>query len=122
MLIPGLEDVALFAWYIGVLVLLEGLLSADNALVLAVMVRHLPKNQQRRVLFYGIWGAVLFRVLALSLSSILLSLWYCKVIGGGYLLYLALAHFLWHSGSGSSEGQAADPTSTPNGWLRGFWG
>jgi YkoY family integral membrane protein len=122
MLALGLADVALIAWYIVVLVVLEGLLSADNALVLAVMVRHLPKNQQRRVLFYGIWGAVLFRVLALSLSSILLSLWYCKVIGGGYLLYLALAHFLWHRGSGSSEGQAADPTSTPNGWLRGFWG
>jgi YkoY family integral membrane protein len=116
----GLADVALIAWYIGVLVLLEGLLSADNALVLAVMVRHLPKNQQRRVLFYGIWGAVLFRVLALSLSSILLSLWYCKVIGGGYLLYLALAHFLWHRGS--SAGHAADPTSTPNAWIRGFWG
>jgi YkoY family integral membrane protein len=122
MLALGLADVALIAWYIVVLVVLEGLLSADNALVLAVMVRHLPKKQQRRVLFYGIWGAVLFRVLALSLSSILLSLWYCKVIGGGYLLYLALAHFLWHRGSGSSEGQAADPTSTPNGWLRGFWG
>jgi YkoY family integral membrane protein len=122
MLAFGMADVALIAWYIVVLVVLEGLLSADNALVLAVMVRHLPKNQQRRVLFYGIWGAVLFRVLALSLSSILLSLWYCKVIGGGYLLYLALAHFLWHRGSGSSEGQAADPTSTRNGWLRGFWG
>jgi YkoY family integral membrane protein len=118
----GLADVALIAWYIGVLVLLEGLLSADNALVLAVMVRHLPKNQQRRVLFYGIWGAVLFRVLALSLSSILLSLWYCKVIGGGYLLYLALAHFLWHRDSGPSDGQSADPTSRPNRWLRGFWG
>jgi YkoY family integral membrane protein len=118
----GLADVALVAWYIVVLVVLEGLLSADNALVLAVMVRHLPKKQQRRVLFYGIWGAVLFRVLALSLSWMLLSLWYCKVIGGGYLLYLALAHFLWHRDSGSSEGQAADPTSRANGWLRGFWG
>ena len=72
MMIPELADVALFAWYIGVLVLLEGLLSADNALVLAVMVRHLPKNQQRRVLFWGIWGAVGFRVLALLAASILL--------------------------------------------------
>ena len=32
----ALADVALIAWYIGVLVILEGLLSADNALVLAV--------------------------------------------------------------------------------------
>jgi len=112
----ALADVALIAWYIGVLVLLEGLLSADNALVLAVMVRHLPRSQQRRVLFYGIWGAVGFRILALSLSSILLKIWYCKVIGGGYLLYLALSHFFWPEDS--SKGHE----SRPSRWLRGFWG
>jgi YkoY family integral membrane protein len=116
----GLADVALIVWYIGVLVILEGLLSADNALVLAVMVRHLPKNQQRRVLFWGIWGAVGFRILALSLSSVLLSLWYCKVIGGGYLLYLALAHFLQHKLPPGDEGESQTSKRTP--WLRGFWG
>ena len=116
----ALADVALIAWYIGVLVILEGLLSADNALVLAVMVRHLPKKEQRRVLIYGLWGAVGFRILALSLSSVLLSLWYCKVIGGGYLLYLALAHFLRHRGDSADEREAESPKPTP--WLRGFWG
>ncbi len=120
MLIPGLEDVALFAWYIGVLVLLEGLLSADNALVLAVMVRHLPKNQQRRVLFWGIWGAVGFRVLALLLASILLHFWICKVVGGGYLLYLALSHFYRRRYSSTHSGEAQ--TAAPGGWLRSFWG
>lgn len=120
MMVPGIADIALIAWYIGVLVLLEGLLSADNALVLAVMVRHLPKDQRRRVLFWGIWGAVGFRVLALLLSSVLLKLWYCKVLGGGYLLYLALAHFLGHKSSSTdaSEGQSAKT----GGWLRSFWG
>jgi YkoY family integral membrane protein len=120
MMVPGIADIALIAWYIGVLVLLEGLLSADNALVLAVMVRHLPKNQQRRVLFWGIWGAIVFRGLALLLSSVLLKFWICKVIGGGYLLYLALSHFLAHKASsvGTSEGE-----SSKNGrWLRSFWG
>jgi predicted tellurium resistance membrane protein TerC len=42
---------------IGTLVILEGLLSADNALVLAVMVKHLPEKQRRRALFYGLLGA-----------------------------------------------------------------
>jgi YkoY family integral membrane protein len=116
----GLADVALITWYIGVLVILEGLLSADNALVLAVMVRHLPKKEQRRVLIYGLWGAVGFRVLALSLSSVLLSLWYCKVFGGGYLLYLALAHFLQHKASLGDEDAALASKRTP--WLKGFWG
>ncbi len=90
MMIPGIADIALIAWYIGVLVLLEGLLSADNALVLAVMVRHLPKDQQRRVLFWGIWGAIVFRGLALLLSSLLLKFWFCKVLGGAI-------SFIWRS-------------------------
>ncbi len=41
---------------IGTLIVLEGLLSADNALVLALLVRHLPKDQQRKALLYGLWG------------------------------------------------------------------
>ena len=89
----GLADVALIAWYILVLVVLEGLLSADNALVLAVMVRHLPKKEQRRVLIYGIWGAVLFRVLALCYRRCCCRSGTARSSGGGYLLYLALAHF-----------------------------
>jgi YkoY family integral membrane protein len=76
------------------LVLLEGLLSADNALVLAVMVRHLPKPQQKRALRYGIWGAFIFRLIAVIFASILLRFWWLKVAGGLYLLFLAVRHFL----------------------------
>jgi YkoY family integral membrane protein len=83
------------------LVFLEGLLSADNALVLAVMVRHLPKHEQKRALRYGIWGAFVFRLIAVALSSYLLRFWHFKVVGGLYLLYLAIAHFA--SGDEDSE-------------------
>lgn len=111
-------DVAQIAGYVGALVVLEGLLSADNALVLAIMVRHLSRKQQRRVLFWGIWGAIGFRIVALSLSSILLHLWYCKVIGGLYLLYLAFSHFLFHRNE--SGGEHDQPGA--HGLMRGFWG
>ncbi len=116
-------EVATIAWYVGALVFLEGLLSADNALVLAVMVRHLPRDQQRRVLFYGVWGAIGFRVIALSLSSILLNLWYCKVLGGLYLLFLAGSHFLWHRHAPETP-SAADEGRGPvaRRLLGGFWG
>ena len=56
MWIDGLIEASLIAWYIGVLAFFEGLLSADNAIVLALMVKHLPKAEQRRVLYYGIWA------------------------------------------------------------------
>jgi YkoY family integral membrane protein len=109
----SLSDVPLISWYIVVLVFLEGLLSADNALVLALMVRHLPKQEQRRVLQYGIWGAVGFRFVAVLLSAVLLKFWIFKILGGGYLLYLAIKHFV-QGESGSGGG--------PRGWDRTFWG
>ncbi|KAA9000954.1 TerC family protein [Paenibacillus spiritus] len=74
---------------IGSLVLLEGLLSADNALVLAVMVRHLPKEQQKKALFYGIIGAYLFRFIAIGLGTYLIKFTTVKVLGALYLFYIA---------------------------------
>lgn len=71
------------------LILLEGLLSADNALVLAVMVRHLPPKQQKKALFYGIIGAYIFRFLAIGLGTFLVSFTAVKVLGGLYLIYIA---------------------------------
>ena len=54
------------------LVVLEGLLSADNALVLAVMVKHLPEQAQKKALFYGLVGAFVLRFAALFLISFFL--------------------------------------------------
>ena len=83
-------DLPMVGWYIMVLVFLEGLLSADNALVLAVMVRHLPRVEQRRALRYGIWGAFVFRLIAVILSSRLIEYWQFKFVGGIYLVYLSI--------------------------------
>ncbi|MBA9086251.1 YkoY family integral membrane protein [Fontibacillus solani] len=77
------------------LVLLEGLLSADNALVLAVLVKHLPKEQQKKALFYGLLGAYVFRFLAISIGTFLVKITWVKVIGGLYLLWIACSH-LFH--------------------------
>ena len=54
---------------IGLLVALEGLLSADNAMVLAVLVLGLPKSQQKKALRYGIGGAFAFRTIAVLLAA-----------------------------------------------------
>lgn len=95
------------------LVFLEGLLSADNALVLAMMVRHLPKPLQKRALRYGIWGAWVFRAIAIFFATYLLKFWFLKVVGGLYLLYLAVAHFL---------SDRHDEAGGASRMSRGFWG
>lgn len=74
------------------LVLLEGLLSADNALVLAVMVKHLPKEQQKKALLYGIIGAYIFRFIAIGVGVYLVQITWIKVAGGLYLLWIALSN------------------------------
>src|SRR3712207_199811 len=78
---------------VALLVILEGLLSADNALVLAILVLGLPRHEQRQALRYGILGAFAFRILATLLAVHLLAVAWVKLVGAGYLLYLAWAHF-----------------------------
>ena len=78
---------------IGLLVLLEGLLSADNALVLAILVLGLPRAQQKNALRYGIAGAFVFRIVAVLLAVNLIKLAFVKLIGATYLLYLSYDHF-----------------------------
>lgn len=92
---------------VGLLVLLEALLSADNALVLAVLVLPLPQDQQKKALRYGILGAFAFRVIATSFAVYLIRWDWVRVLGGAYLLYLAVKHFWIHPDeSGRPSGQA----------------
>ena len=74
------------------LIVLEGLLSADNAIVLAVMVRHLPLKEQKHALLYGLAGALIFRIIAIFLITILAQYWQIQVLGGLYLLFMAGSH------------------------------
>jgi YkoY family integral membrane protein len=75
------------------LVLLEGVLSADNALVLAVLVLPLPRQEQRKALQYGIFGAFALRTLACLFAVTLIRIHWIKLLGGLYLLYLPVKHF-----------------------------
>lgn len=79
---------------IALLVLLEGLLSADNAMVLAVLVLGLPPHQQKKALRYGIVGAFFFRTVATLGAVYVIKFTAVKVIGAAYLLYLPYQHFL----------------------------
>ena len=51
-----------YSWILLILIVLEGLLATDNALVLAIMVKHLPEEQRKRALFYGLAGAFHFPI------------------------------------------------------------
>jgi YkoY family integral membrane protein len=88
---------------IGLLVVLEAALSADNALVLAVLVLPLPKAQQTRALQYGIFGAFLFRIIATLFAVQLIAWAWVKLIGGLYLIYLPVKHFSHRESDGKAK-------------------
>lgn len=94
------------------LIILEGLLSADNALVLAVMVRHLPKEQQKKALFYGLLGAYIFRFLAIGFGTFLVKITAVKVLGAAYLMFIA------YKGIFKSHGDEEGETKNKG---YGFW-
>jgi YkoY family integral membrane protein len=103
---------------IGLLVVLEGLLSADNALVLAILVLGLPRHQQTRALRYGIVGAFIFRVLAILAAAYLMRVAWVKLGGGAYLLYLAVAHFRQRH---ANPEMRKVPEARPAWGLSAFW-
>ena len=100
------------------LVALEGLLSADNAMVLAVLVLGLPERDRRKALQYGIVGAFAFRTLATILAVYLLALGWVKLVGAAYLFYLSIDHF---ARSGGAEARRTPPKAAPMMGLSPFW-
>lgn len=76
-----------------VIVALEAILSVDNAMVLAVMVRPLSQELRRKALLYGIIGAYVLRGLALLFATVIINVWWIQLLGGLYLIYLTIAHF-----------------------------
>ncbi|MFZ5945899.1 MAG: TerC family protein [Bacillota bacterium] len=83
-----------YSWVLLVLVALEGLLAADNALVIAIMVKHLPENKRKKALFYGLAGAFVFRFASLFVISFLVNVWQVQAIGALYLMFISLNHLI----------------------------
>jgi len=92
---------------VALLVVLEGVLSIDNALVLGLLAKRVPKRLQGRALTYGLVGALIFRMAAIGAANWLLQWTWAKLLGGAYLIYVALKHFIFE------EGQQLTPEELP---------
>jgi YkoY family integral membrane protein len=100
---------------IAFLVFLEGVLSIDNALVLALIVKPLPKDLQKKALTYGLVGAFVFRIIAIGMASYLMQWEWVKFVGGAYLLYLAIKYWVDKRKDEVKEAKA------PQSQARAFW-
>ncbi len=95
------------------LIIIESLLSVDNAAVLATMVMDLPQKQRDKALKYGIIGAYVFRGLAMIFAGVLIRFWFLKPLGGLYLLYLV---YDWYKGK-QTETKEDDFIDKKGNWL-----
>ncbi|MDQ1146400.1 YkoY family integral membrane protein [Bacillus sp. SORGH_AS 510] len=105
-----------YGWVLLVLIALEGLLAADNALVLAIMVKHLPEEKRKKALFYGLAGAFVFRFASLFVISFLVDVWQVQAIGALYLLFMAGNHVFRKLIKGKAEETTKGSQKTS-----GFW-
>lgn len=95
------------------LALLEGALSIDNALVLGLLAKRLRKDQQGRALNIGMFLAFLFRFAAIFAAALLLRYTFVKLLGGGYLVYIAVRHLFFEAKKEEAEQIVLDEHGHP---------
>jgi YkoY family integral membrane protein len=100
------------------LIIIESLLSVDNAAVLATMVMPLPENERKKALRIGLILAYVLRGTCLVLASFLIQIKWLKLIGGLYLFGLAVQHFTKKT---ANEDELPPPPKKLFGVFNQFW-
>lgn len=74
-------------------IFLECILSVDNALAIALIVKKLPENKRQKALWIGVFSSLLLRGLALVFAAYFLHIFWFQFLGGLYLIYLGSSFF-----------------------------
>lgn len=90
------------------IILIDIVLSGDNAVVIALACRNLPPDKRRKGIMWGVAGAVGLRVVLTAFAALLLDLPYIKLAGGLLLLWIGVKLLLPEEGHGEGKIAAAD--------------
>ena len=72
------------------IILVNLVLSGDNAFVIAMAVRSLPGKQRMKGIAFGVGAAVVLRVVLTFFAAMLLQIQYVKLIGGAVIIWIAV--------------------------------
>ncbi len=93
------------------LIVIEGLLSVDNALAIAALASHLDVKKRKIAISVGYAGAYGFRILALFLASYIINNHWLMALGAGYLIWLMCNHFAESEDNDDAKGAHKAPPS-----------
>ncbi len=72
------------------IIIIDILLGGDNAVVIALACRNLPKNQRMKGILWGTAGAIVLRVILIAFAVVLLQVPWLKLVGGALLIWIGV--------------------------------
>ena len=100
------------------IILIDLVLAGDNAIIIGMVASKFPPEQRKKVIFWGIGGAVILRIILTLLTAYLLQITGLRLIGGLLLLYIVYKLYVdVIKGSGTEEDIKVDSSS----FLKAIW-
>ena len=109
------EQILIFAQ----IVLIDLVLAGDNAIIIGMVASQFPPEQRKKIIFWGIGGAVLLRIILTLMTAYLLQITGLRLIGGIALLYICYKLYVdvIKKSSNESENIKVDSSS----FLKAIW-
>ena len=100
------------------IILIDLVLAGDNAIIIGMVASKFPVEQRKKVIFWGIGGAVILRIVLTLLTAYLLQITGLRLIGGLLLLYIVYKLYVdVIKGSETEENVKVDNSS----FLKAIW-
>ena len=100
------------------IILIDLVLAGDNAIIIGMVASKFPVEQRKKVIFWGIGGAVVLRIILTLLTAYLLQITGLRLIGGLLLLYIVYKLYVdVIKGSETDENIKVDNSS----FLKAIW-
>ena len=100
------------------IILIDLVLAGDNAIIIGMVASKFPVEQRKKVIFWGIGGAVILRIILTLLTAYLLQITGLRLIGGLLLLYIVYKLYVdVIKGSETEENVKVDNSS----FLKAIW-
>ena len=100
------------------IILIDLVLAGDNAIIIGMVASKFPPEQRRKIIFWGIGGAVILRIILTLLTAYLLQITGLRLIGGILLLYIVYKLYIdVIKGSGHEDNIKVDNSN----FLKAIW-